>query len=155
MGEQAHALESALERAVANGLPLPADLLGLQAAADALEASFEQLGVTQAPIQLAELVVVPVAAPVVAHAVAHVAEPVVEAPAELPPELAPALAEVELSETIDALEPSLPADFELPVPDAVEALEASEVVELAEASEALETVKPALPDSNKRAAVGP
>ncbi|MCV2370074.1 hybrid sensor histidine kinase/response regulator [Roseateles oligotrophus] len=133
LGEQAHALESALERAVANGLPLPADLLGLQAAADALEASFEQLGVPQPTL--------PVAAPAT------------EMFAEAEPELAPALAEAAPSETIEALEPALPVP-EL-VPDLVEAPAASEVAELAEATEALEVVEPALPEPLKQAAAGP
>ncbi|MCV2355250.1 Hpt domain-containing protein [Paucibacter sp. B2R-40] len=88
LGEQAHALESALERAVANGLPLPADLLGLQAGADALEVSFEQLGVAApAPASLAvvppvvEALAEPIVEPLVEPSAAPSTEPSVEAEA--------------------------------------------------------------------------
>jgi chemosensory pili system protein ChpA (sensor histidine kinase/response regulator) len=76
LGEQAHALESALERAVANGLPLPADLLALQAGADALEVSFEQLGVAPPVATAAE------SAPVVEAIAALIAKPTTEATTE-------------------------------------------------------------------------
>jgi chemosensory pili system protein ChpA (sensor histidine kinase/response regulator) len=87
LGEQAHALESALERAVANGLPLAADLLALQNGADALEASFEQLG---APPPVAVLVPAPAPVVVADIVVEPVAEPVVEVVAVAPPAEPPA-----------------------------------------------------------------
>ncbi|MCV2357517.1 Hpt domain-containing protein [Paucibacter sp. TC2R-5] len=122
LGEQAHALESALERAVADGLPSPDDLLGLQAAADALEASFEHLGAVAVPVQapmpeveaIAEPVVEPVVEPVIEPAAETLLELAVEPAAQASAELsaqAPAesLVEPELEQVSDAvLSESLP-----------------------------------------------
>ncbi|MCV2349812.1 Hpt domain-containing protein [Paucibacter sp. Y2R2-4] len=119
LGEQAHALESAIERAMA-GTPSVGDLQALQVGADALEASLDQL--LNAPPQSAA-----VSAPAVAI------EPVPELVAELVAEVA----------TTAPLVHELPELLEVP-----EVQEAVEVQELPPAPDLLavdEPVSEALP----------
>jgi chemosensory pili system protein ChpA (sensor histidine kinase/response regulator) len=132
LGEQAHQLESQIERLIGDGEPRFEQLLALQDAGDALEHSFTTLQRNWRDPQ-----------PVVPAPMAPAAQPVVDLPAPLPATAAveTVLAPAEGSDAIPAAEGDAPAEAE-----AAHAPEVAEQAEHAEPAEPVTASAEALPE---------